>query len=292
MRASSWKANRSLRIRRDYSRKQFQNYMFRSRHEQRTSHKNRFFTALAIIFVGAVIGVQFSPLLAIQGIKISGTEDVSSDEIRSMVQEEMGRKRLFVFPQTNIVFFNARAATAAARERFSNIAEITIERTVARTVNVHIREHAKTMILAGPTEAYYLGERGERIMSIAEESFVYDETASGTPRIVDIRDGAKKQLPVLFVDEITGETSALFAAVGFLAAELPKRAIPVTAFHYETLEGKLVAETSEGWSAYFDPAHTIADQVEGLAAVLSQEIKDRKTVSYIDLRFENRVYFK
>lgn len=294
MRTSSWKANRSLRIRRDYSRKQFQNYMFRSRHERRASHRVRFFTMLAIAFISAVIGVQFSPLLTIQDIQISGTEDVSSDEVRALVQEEMSRKRLLVFPQTNIAFFNAGAAAAAVHKRFLNIAEITIKRTVARTVRVAIREHAKTMILVGPTEAYYLGEEGERIMVIAQELLVYDEAASGTPRIVDIHDDAKKQLPVLFVSETKGETPApLLAAVKLLAVELPKRAVPVTAFQYEALEGKLIAKTGEGWSAYFDPASgNLSDQVEGLAAVLSQEIKDRKTVSYIDLRFENRVYFK
>ena len=293
MRASSWKANRSLRIRRDYSRKQFQNYMFRSRHEQRASHKSRFFLALAIVFIGAVIGLQFSPLLAIQGIYVSGTEDVSSDEVRSIVQEEMSRKRLFVLPQTNIAFFNAKAVAATAHERFSNIAEIAVERTISRAVRVRVREHAKTMILAGPAEAYYLGEGGERIMAIGEEFLVYDDAASGTPRIADIRDDAKKQLPILFVDETTGETpGTVIGAVRFLAEELPKRTVPVTSFRYEALEGKLVAKTSEGWSAYFDPAHAVGDQVESLAAVLSQEIKDRKTVSYIDLRFENRIYFK
>jgi hypothetical protein len=268
--------------------------MFRSRHERRATHKARFWTTLAITFISAVIGVQFSPLLAIQNIEIAGTEDAPQDEIRAVLREETSRRRLLIFPQTNIAFFDARSASAKIRERFPSVAEATVDRTLARTVRVRIREHAKTMILAGPTEAYYLGEGGERIMAIVQEFLVYDEAASGTPRIIDIHDDAKKQLPVLFVDGTTGETpAALLAAVRLLATELPKRTVPVTAFRYEALEGKLIAKTSEGWSAYFDPAQgNLSDQLEGLAAVLSQEIKDRKSISYIDLRFENRVYFK
>ncbi|MEK7516226.1 MAG: FtsQ-type POTRA domain-containing protein [Patescibacteria group bacterium] len=259
------------------------------------SLKIRFFAALAIIIFGLGIGLQFSPLLAIQNIEIAGTGDTPQEEIRAVLREETSKRRLLIFPQTNIAFFDARSASAKLRERFPIIAEANMERTLARTVRVRIREHTKTMILAGLTEAHYLGEGGERIAAISEEFFIYDETASGTKRLItDIRDDAKKQLPVLFLSETKGEVSApLFAAVKLLGVELPKRAVPVTAFVYETTEGKLIAKTGEGWSAYFDPARgNLSDQVEGLAAVLSQEIKDRKSISYIDLRFENRVYFK
>lgn len=299
MRTSSWKANRSLRIRRDYSRKQFQNYMFRSRHERRVSFKARFFAAMAIIVFGLGIGLQFSPLLAIQNIEIARTGDTPQNEIRAVLREETSKRRLFIFPQTNIAFFDARSASAKLREHFPIIAEANIERTLARTVRVRIREHAKTMILAGATEAYYLGEEGERLAAIPQEFLIFNEIASGTKRLItDIRDDVKKQLPILFVSETKGQytnevSAPLLAAVKLLAVELPKRAVPVTAFAYEASEGKLIAKTSEGWSAYFDPASgNLPDQVESLAAVLSQEIKDRKSISYIDLRFENRVYFK
>jgi len=293
MKTLSWKANR--RIRRDYSRKQFKNYMFRARRERHTSLKARLLAALIVIFIGFGIGAQFSPIFAITDIQISGTEDVSSDEVKAMLREKMNReRRFFIFPQWNIIFFNAKEAVRAVSGRYPAIAEVSTDRTLARTLYVRIREHEKVAVLVGSTEAFYLGEGGEKLSAIGEAYLIREGGATGTTaRITGIQDEAKKQLPVLF-GETEGETpAALVAAVRMLAQELPKHGVPLAAFQYEAADGRLIATTSDGWSVYFDPAtEKLADQVESLAAVLSKEIKNSKDIDYIDLRFENRVYYK
>ena len=188
MKTLSWKANR--RIRRDYSRKQFKNYMFRAHRERHTSFKARLLSALIVILIGFGIGVQFSPIFAITDIQISGTEDVSADEIKAALQEKMdSERRFFIFPQWNIIFFNAKKAERAIGERFSAMAEVNIDRTLARTLRVRIREHQKVAILVESTEAFYLGEGGDKLSAIGEAYLMREGTATGTSaRISGIKD--------------------------------------------------------------------------------------------------------
>lgn len=292
MKTLSWKSNR--RIRRDYSRKQFENYMFRERHERRMSLKARLLSILIVIFLILAIVIQFSPVFAITDIQISGTGDVSSDEIKALLSERMNRERRFlIFPQRNIIFFNAKKAERAIGERFQAIAEVHIDKTLARTIRVRIREHEKIIVLVGPTEAFYLGEEGEKLSAIGEGYLIREGAATGTAaRISGVKDEAKKQLPVLFAATEGEIPATLVSAVRTLANELPKHGVPLIAFQYEAADGRIIVTTNDGWSAYFDPAsEKLTSQVESLAAVLS-EIKDLKNIDYIDLRFENRVYYK
>ncbi len=51
--------------------------------------------------------------------------------------------------------------------------------------------------------------------------------------------------------------------------------------------------TSLGWQVYFNPAYSIDSQIKALETILDEQIKgDYKSLEYIDLRIEGRVYYK
>jgi len=58
---------------------------------------------------------------------------------------------------------------------------------------------------------------------------------------------------------------------------------------------RLNTTTSEGWIAYFNLSSDIGLQITKLNLLLQNKFpkpEDRKKLNYIDLRFENKVYYK
>ncbi|MEA3420565.1 MAG: cell division protein FtsQ/DivIB, partial [Acidobacteriota bacterium] len=52
-------------------------------------------------------------------------------------------------------------------------------------------------------------------------------------------------------------------------------------------------DTHEGWYILFDSSRDFKKQVEALRLILERKIKgDRNNLEYVDLRIENRVYYK
>lgn len=50
--------------------------------------------------------------------------------------------------------------------------------------------------------------------------------------------------------------------------------------------------TNEGWYIVFDLETDIKNQILSLKTVLEQKIQDRGNLEYVDLRIENRIYYK
>lgn len=57
---------------------------------------------------------------------------------------------------------------------------------------------------------------------------------------------------------------------------------------------ELRVQTTEGWNIYFDRTITLERQIENLVLLLERRFTDeqRKNLKYIDLRYDDRVYFK
>jgi len=73
------------------------------------------------------------------------------------------------------------------------------------------------------------------------------------------------------------------------------KGIGVTPLYYKTTRSSadIRAVTTEGWEILFNPQAEIDDQVRYLDIVLREKVKtDRPKLQYVDVRFENRIYFK
>ena len=67
--------------------------------------------------------------------------------------------------------------------------------------------------------------------------------------------------------------------------------LEIVDFEFVSIED-LKAKTSAGWYIYFNPAYSVDAQIRALEMVLENEIKDSNSLEYIDLRIDNRVYYK
>jgi hypothetical protein len=75
-----------------------------------------------------------------------------------------------------------------------------------------------------------------------------------------------------------------------LFSEIKAKALWFGSFTYPPKEIKVM--TSEGWYVLFDLTRDIKSQLSILKAALAEKIPDRKNLQYVDLRIENRIYYK
>ena len=84
--------------------------------------------------------------------------------------------------------------------------------------------------------------------------------------------------------------------VAFIA-QLPAllTAIGITPLYFKTTQTSVDVSvvTMEGWEVMFNSFGDPAQQVKNLDVVMSEKIKaDRKSLKYVDVRFDNRIFFK
>jgi len=74
---------------------------------------------------------------------------------------------------------------------------------------------------------------------------------------------------------------------------LQKIGLKVSSFDIESYPAeKLRVVTSESWYILFDLKRDIKSQLLALKVALDEKIKNRMSLQYIDLRIENRIYYK
>ena len=81
----------------------------------------------------------------------------------------------------------------------------------------------------------------------------------------------------------------------FLKDELKKKnGLEIVSYHFfSRVPREIRVETANGFKLWFDRTKNLSESFKVLKTVLEQEIKDRRQeLSYIDLRFGNKVFYK
>ncbi len=86
-----------------------------------------------------------------------------------------------------------------------------------------------------------------------------------------------------FIDVVSGINENLYSEVGLKALSFNINVYPVE---------ELKTMTTEGWYILFNLKQDIKSQLLALKVALKEKIKDRTNLQYIDLRIENRIYYK
>lgn len=238
------------------------------------------------VFIGLFYVLFFSGYCDVRGIAVSGTETIQTDAVRVVVADAFTKRSLFIFSNKNFLFFPAHETARAVKERFPSIDSIDVSRKIwgARVV-VAIVERKPVGIVCGKKEqdACMYFDTGGVVFAVA-------------PRIV----GAS----VLRIEEeslgdITGFPVQKYSAdaVGFVTLTKKhvseKAGITVETFVFLNEYGDVEARTQEGFLILFSMKQDAELQAQILKNLLAAEIKDQApNLEYIDLRVENRAYYK
>ncbi len=228
----------------------------------------------------------FSDFHKIQIIELSGTKDISAEDIQSFVRDRLAEKTFRFFSQDNFFLAPTDSIRNDMLRAFPKLATASISRQFPDTIHIQVTERDRILLWCSGDPCSLVGDDG-----VAEDGSS-SMTPSNEPFLLRIIDDGSS--PVTIGEPLLDPKSA--SAIIRLAQALPDRAgIAVTSpMHSPSrVSDEVRITTKDGWDILanltLDPDKTIAS----LLLVLDKEIpQDRRSVlRYIDLRTENKAFF-
>jgi len=278
-----------------------------------------------LVFIYFIYYFFYSNAFQITDVKIEGREDISEYAIRNIINEQMSDSRFFVFSQGNLLAFNKSKAKKNIKKSYV-LDELQINKDFPHTLTIKIKEKVSTVVwVSGGEEEkkyYYIDldgvvlgeisteeverlfsgkkinvEAQENVVDVAnleneaergESGAVLDETPATFPIIYDLSNSDTN-----VKDQILDPKTINF--IIDLALKWPEVLPEKKIEHFAAPEPgntRVNVVTEEDWSAYFESGKDLDKQLSNLKLVLSEKIKDPTKINYIDLRFEDRIYYK
>ena len=250
------------------------------------SWKRRMLFFWILFLVGGLAYIIFfSPIFEIKEIKISGNRVISSEEIKNSLDN-----------QNNLFLAAGNKLTELLTNDFPGILSVEIGKDIfKKTIELNIIERKEAGIyckedLASPALPRDRPNRGE-CYYIDKEGVIFEEApqTSGT-LILAIKDFSKREIEIgknVIEKEFMAE---LIDLKNYLPAQLGFKVLDFT-IESDVLKD-LKVNTNEGWYILFNGSRNLKSQLEALRLALEEKIKERKNLEYIDVRIENRVYYK
>lgn len=241
-----------------------------------------------LILAGGVTALFHLPAIQIREVAVAGLEPAVAEEVRAAVERELSGSYLYLFPKRNIFIYPKRAVLSMLDAAFPKLhsVEVGFKRFDAIEVQAQLRNPAALWCGVRQEE-----EAAAECFFVDEDGFVYAQAPQfGGVVFVryfgEISGGTPPGVSYL----AQGEYRALSALVSALGRDL--QASPEVV----EVEGQdVTVRFSEGYALYFGRRDEHAAVLARLALALSSDPlanADREMLSYIDLRFGNRVFYK
>lgn len=230
----------------------------------------------------------FSNIFLVKQVEVRGNEEISKEEILNKVDGYLNKHYLIsrFRPRFNILFANSGELEAALSDGFLLAREFKVKKNLFEKkikVRVEERDEAGVWCAAGGSDCFYFDEGG----ILFKESPRF----SG-PLFLVIEDGRGKvfELGDKFDDRVllekiieTKNILDQFQVVRYKNFFLPQGSF-----------GEFWFITDEGWAVYLDKEVDLPTQLVALRKFLEEKLSvdKRATLQYIDLKINNRIYFK
>ncbi|HOZ16396.1 MAG TPA: FtsQ-type POTRA domain-containing protein [Candidatus Portnoybacteria bacterium] len=238
---------------------------------KKKSRKRVIIWIISLFVLAMIIYVLFfSPIFKIKEIIIFGNRKVSAEEIKNNLVCE------------NIILTNNKNIRNQLLKKNLAILELKIRKNLfKRKLEINIEEREEIGIVCSVDRCFYFDKEGivfqkAPITSGSLITIVQDYSNRNYELGNKIADKS-------FIDIILEITKDLFSEIGLKILSFNISSYPIK---------ELKAITSEGWYVLFNLERNINNQLLLLKVGLKEKIKNRTNLHYVDLRIENRIYYK
>ncbi|MCK4781527.1 FtsQ-type POTRA domain-containing protein [Candidatus Parcubacteria bacterium] len=236
--------------------------------------KNRFFwqAIIALLFlIGFFYLICFSSIFQVRKIVITGEEKVSTQDIKDLVEKEVG----------SIFLAKPNKIEKMILNDFPQIAEIEIKRGFPDALDIIITERVGVATWCQEQDCFLFDNQGIIFQKMAENGLGPFLKIRGLERIEDVKLGKQviEKEPLSQILEVETKIKK--------ESKVDLEEVLIVS------DKRLNFKTLEKWEIYFNLEKNIDWQITELSLVLEQEIpkEQRKNLEYIDLRF-SKVYYK
>lgn len=231
---------------------------------------------LAYLFV-------YSPVFRIEKIVMSGSHDPEVlNQVQLVIKRQLAGYQFSVWPRRNMLLIDLAELQSTVQSDLS-LDYLKIEKKYLHTLKVEAREKVPALLWRAGDEYYYLDKEGQALAAVKFENIRFDLplVSRGTTTAVQLN------APVLAPDEV-GFISAVAAKFKASFENLNIRQIIARQMHNQ----EIFFYTNEGWYFILKVGAAIDLPLENLKLLLADKLKDRAGLEYIDLRIEDKIFYK
>lgn len=249
-----------------------------------------FFYFLFTVFVGVVIyAILFSPFLAVGRVEINKLDKIEQSEVFAVAQSVYQGKYLGIFPKMNFLLFPENTLSSVLMDNFKRIKKINIRKEFPDSVFVHIEERESLLL--------WCDNFGE--------CFIVDEDGVAYQNVkLDSKEALENDLIKIYSQEdrrvFEGERILAAEKVAFLMSveSVIERSAEIdilSEIHIKSrVADEIMLKNSEGWDILVSTTFPLEQAGDFMRILLEKEInsENRGRLEYVDLRVENRIYYK
>lgn len=255
---------------------------------------------LIAVFIGLSYGSQ-NTKININNIEIDGNKVIETKSIKEIVNTELEGKYMWIFPKTNFLIYPKRSIKNALNEKYKRLKDISIDIQDLTTMKISLLERMAVYTWCGadplPDD---IDDNEIKCYLLDNEGFIFDEAPYFSADVYTRFYGTKN----VNMDNPVGSNFSkdIFNKLTSLKKSLEDINLKIQSFHLPEngdIKMFLPPKSSKNKPYIIFKADVDFDKVgENLQASLNTDplqtdFRDKyNSLLYIDLRFNNKVYFK
>src|SRR3989344_4952418 len=254
-------------------------------------NKILFFVFLLILLIIGSVYLSRISGLNIKGVEISGNNVVDTENIKEVVNEKLTGKYLWFFPRTNVLFYPSDKIKTDLYEKFQGLQDINLRINSKGVLEISVSERSAIYTWCGkvPLDA---GGVTQKCNFMDKDGYVFDEAPYFSGEVY-----------FKFYGGVLEKPSPIFSQLVLFKENLEKNGLKISSIYvaddgdgkvFLSSAGKSATEGQIRFKTDADLEIVVVNLVTALAAEpLKSEFKNKYSLlSYIDLRFGNKVYYK
>ena len=239
-----------------------------------------------VCFLGTIFYVLFfSPLLILGKIEVEETNFLNSEELEKKLNQEFQGEYLNFISKKNFFLLNESLIEEKLKNDYKIIREVKLEKKVPKEAKVFVTEKTPSLVVCADT-CWIIDELG---VVFSHQEGVKFETGK-LPIFFGLQDSMiRENEEILKPDYLQFILNFRKEVQEKIGLELKKEISTPNIY-----SGDLRMNTQEGWAILVNENIGVEKETAMLDLVLEKEeaLKDRNELEYIDLRTENRVYYR
>lgn len=274
---------KNKRIKKDYQCKNLKNPFFRKKEKPKNVGLKKYFLILILAAIIALVWFFLaSSFWRLKNIEIEGLTRFDSSEIKSIILAREGERRWLLFKESNFFLFQTEEVRSEILNKY-NFADLQVNKKIPGTIKLKISERPYSFIFQEGSGYFYASSDGYVIKEVPVNpddmlKYFILENKSNSVTVNDRNQITLKDDYLKFILNLNQ-----------ILATYPD--LPVEKFIIDQELNSAIVKFKDGPAAYFSTKEDAAEQVEYLALVKKEKIRDNfNKTNYIDLRYGSRIF--
>lgn len=230
----------------------------------------------------------FSGKLEIGAIEINGTETIDPDKIKDLVRNEIDRKYLNIVQKNNLILARSSKIESRIKNEFKKIENVEIRRKFPSSLLISIKERKSALVFCSGENCFIVDDKGIAYENadVSSEEFLNNGLIllkDNNGKSITPEENVLEESYINYVSSISGKLKNELDINITREMETPTK-----------VSADIKTMADEGWAIFFSTDIELEKETEMLKVVLENKIEKekRKDLEYVDLRSDNKVFYK